>query len=99
MHWSKWEHQTDVVGAGARAWRDRIHDAAGLWYEDSVTGEPVSWARIATVQVLEAGYGMLTMGLGAVLSLAMRLGAVPGAAFGERICGIRLMQETSHSVE
>lgn len=70
-------------------------DGAGLWYEDSCTGQPVPWARIAAAQAVEAAYCAATLGLGSVLSLALRCCAVPGAAFGERVSGIHLVQERS----
>ena len=73
-------------------------ECAGLWLEDYYTGAPVPCSRIAAASALEAVYSVATLGLGMTLSLALRCSG-QRAAFGERICGIRAVQETSEPVD
>ena len=51
--------------------------------------------RVVAAQLLDVGYTVATLGVGVIVGLAMRCCGARYATVGERIFGLRLVQETS----
>ena len=72
---------------------------AGLWYEELRWGHcPPAW-RSVLANLLETGYVVGSLGVGAAVSLAMRCLGASRQSVGERCAGVRVVVERQQPCE
>lgn len=80
----------------ARQWLQNRPSAGplfSLWYEDIEWGHAVPAWRAVLANVLEVFYVIATLGVGAVVSVFMKVTSEEHRSVGERLAGVQLVQE------